>query len=76
MKPIVGDKCLGMLAAVGAFFPDTKYQHCTVHFYRNVLSVVPRSKLKQVAEMLKAIYAQKSKKVASRKFKAVIAELR
>ena len=29
---IVGDKCLGMLEAVGEGFPDAKYQRCTVHF--------------------------------------------
>ena len=44
VKLIVGDKCQGMLEAVGEVFPDAKYQRCTVHFYRNVFSVVPRSK--------------------------------
>ena len=39
---IVGDKCMGMLEAVGEVFPDAKYQRCTVHFYRNVFSVVPK----------------------------------
>ena len=41
VKLIVGDKCQGMLEAVGEVFPDAKYQRCTVHFYRNVFSVVP-----------------------------------
>ena len=49
VKLIVGDKCLGMLEAVGEEFPEAKYQRCTVHFYRNVLSVTPRSKVKLVA---------------------------
>ena len=44
VKLIVGDKCLGMLEAVGEVFPEAKYQRCTVHFYRNVFSVTPRSK--------------------------------
>ncbi len=52
----VGDKCMGMLEAVGEVFPDAKYQRCTVHFYRNVFSVVPKSKVKIVAKMLKAIH--------------------
>ena len=39
VKLIVGDKCMGMLEAVGEVFPDAKYQRCTVHFYRNVFSV-------------------------------------
>ena len=36
-----------------------KYQRCVVHFYFNVFSVVPKSKVKLVAKMLKAIHAQK-----------------
>ena len=64
VKLIVGDKCLGMLEAVGEVYPDAKYQRCIVHFYRNVFSVVPKSKVKQVAKMLKAIHAQESKKAS------------
>ena len=60
-----GDKCLGMLEAVGEVFPEAKYQRCTVHFYRNVFSAVPRSKMKFVAKMLKAIHAQVGKAAAS-----------
>jgi putative transposase len=68
---------MGMLEAVGEVFPDAKYQRCTVHFYRNVFSVVPRSKIKIVAKiMLKAIHAQESKKASREKAKAVVAELR
>ena len=47
-----------LLEAVGEVFPEAKYQRCTVHFYRNVFSVTPRSKVKLVAKMLKAIHAQ------------------
>lgn len=35
-----------MLEAVGKVFPKAKYQRCTIHFYRNVFSVTPRSKVK------------------------------
>ena len=64
-----------MLEAVGEVFPEAKYQRCVVHFYRNVFSVVPRSKVKLVAKMLNAIHAQESKKAAREKAKAVVAEL-
>ena len=67
---------MGMLEAVGEVFPDAKYQRCTVHFYRNVFSVVPKSKVKIVAKMLKAIHDQESKKASREKAKAVVAELR
>ena len=76
VKLIVGDKCMGMLEAVGEVYPEAKYQRCTVHFYRNVFSVVPRSKVKIVAKMLKAIHAQENKKASREKAKAVVAELK
>ena len=76
VKLIVGDKCLGMLEAVGEVFPDAKYQRCVVHFYRNIFSVVPKSKVKYVAKMLKAIHAQESKKASREKAKLVVEELR
>ena len=76
VKLIVGDKCTEMPEAVGKVFPDAKYQRCIVHFYRNVFSVVPRSKVKTVAGMLKAIHAQERKKASREKAKAVVAELR
>ena len=75
VKLVVGDKCLGMLEAVGEVFPEAKYQRCTVHFYRNVFSVTPRSKVKLVAKMRKAIHAQESGKAAREKAKAVVEEL-
>ena len=76
VKLIVGDKCLGMLEAVGEVFPEAKYQRCVVHFYRNIFSVVPKSKVKNVAKMLKAIHAQESKKVSREKAAAVVSELK
>ena len=76
VKLIVGDKCLGMLETVGEVFPDAKYQRCVVHFYRNIFSVVPKSKVKYVAKMLKAIHAQESKKASREKAKLVVEELR
>ncbi|WP_371363022.1 IS256 family transposase ISCce2 [Sporomusa rhizae] len=75
-KLVIGDKCLGMLEAVGEVFPEAKYQRCTVHFYRNVFSVVPRSKVKLVAKMLKAIHAQEGKPAAKEKAKQVAQSLR
>ena len=72
----IGDKCLGLLEAVNEVYPGSKYQRCTVHFYRNVFSVTPRSKMKEVAVMLKAIHAQEDKEAAKEKATAVAAKLR
>ncbi|MGE5371247.1 MAG: IS256 family transposase [Solirubrobacterales bacterium] len=72
----IGDKCLGLLEAVNEVYPTAKYQRCAVHFYRNVFSVTPRSKMKEVAAMLKAIHAQEDKAAAKEKALAVVAKLR
>ena len=61
-----------MLEAIGEVFPDAKYQRRTVHFCRNVFSVAPHSEVKLVAKILKAIHAQKSKRAAREKAKAVV----
>ena len=71
----IGDKCLGLLEAVNETFPDARFQRCTVHFYRNVFSVTPRSRMKEVAAMLKAIHAQEDKRAAREKAAAVAAKL-
>ena len=76
VRLIVGDKCLGMLDAASEVFPQSKYQRCTVHFYRNVFSATPRSKMKLVAKMLKAIHAQESKAAAREKARQVAKDLR
>lgn len=76
VKLIVGDKCLGMCNAVAEVFPEAKYQRCTVHFYRNVFSVVPRNKMREVTRMLKAIHAQESKEAARKKAKDVVEQLK
>ncbi|NLV59712.1 MAG: IS256 family transposase [Clostridiales bacterium] len=76
VRLIVGDKCLGMLEAAAEVFPEAKYQRCTVHFCRNVFSATPRSKMKLVARMLKAIHAQEIKPAAREKAKQVVQTLR
>src|SRR5690606_8116713 len=73
--PLVSDKCLGLVEALGEFYPDAAWQRCVVHFYRNVLSVVPKGKAKEVAAMLKAIHAQEDKQAATEKAAAVVAKL-
>ena len=76
VKLVIGDKALGMVEAIGQVFPEAKYQRCTVHFYRNVFSVVPRQRVSAVAKMLKAIHAQEDKAAAREKAKAIVQKLR
>ena len=72
----IGDRNLGLLEAVTTVFPQAKYQRCTVHFYRNMFSVTPRSKMREVAAMLKAIHAQEDKQAAREKARQVSEKLR
>jgi putative transposase len=72
---IVSDKCLGLVEILGEFFPQARWQRCMVHFYRNVFSVVPNSKVKKVAGMLKAIHAQEDRHEALLKAESVIGKL-
>ena len=57
------------------FFSEAKYQSCTVNIYRNIFSVVPRKKCKEVVEMFKDIHAQENKESAKEKAKLVIEKL-
>ena len=72
----ITDKCLGLVEALAEFYPAAHWQRCTVHWYRNVLSQVPRQKMREVATMLKAVHAQESKATAAEKAQAVTAKLR
>ena len=72
---IISDKCLGLVEALGEVYPKAAWQRCAVHFYRNVFSVVPTDKIKEMAGMLKAIHAQEDKEAAQEKAKRVVAKL-
>jgi putative transposase len=72
----ITDKCLGLVESLGEFYPEARWQRCTVHFYRNAFSLVPKGKVREVAAMLKAIHAQEDRKEALRKAKAVVQKLR
>ena len=67
VRMIISDKCLGLVEALGEFFPEAQWQRCVVHWYRNVFTAVPKGKVKAVAAMLKAIHAQEDRQAARRK---------
>ena len=73
---IVSDACRGLVEAVTETFPTAEWQRCVVHFYRNVFSQVPNSKVAEVARMLKAIHAQEDRLAAEAKTKEVVTKLR
>lgn len=76
VRLFISDKCLGLLEALGDFYPEAKRQRCVVHFMRDVLSVVPRGRAREAAAMLKAVHAQEGRQEAARKAEAVVEKLR
>jgi len=75
VRLVISDKCLGLVEALGEFFPEAQWQRCVVHWYRNVFTAVPKGKVKVVAAMLKAIHAQEDRQAALRKAEDVAEKL-
>lgn len=75
VRMFTGDKAAGMVGSIAEVFPGAKYQRCTVHFCRNALAKVPKSKRSQVAAMLKAVHAMESREASAAKAESVAAEL-
>jgi transposase-like protein len=76
IRLVISDKSLGLLEALGEYYPNAAWQRCVVHFYRNVLHAVPRGKANDVALMLKAIHAQEDKEAARQKAGEVVNKLK
>ena len=72
----ITDKNIGLAEALAEYYPDIKWQRCVVHFYRNVFCKVPKTKVKEVALMLKAIHAQENRKTALKKAGEVVTALK
>ena len=75
VKLIISDKCMGLVESICEYFPESRWQRCVVHYYRNVFSVVPRGKMREVAAMLKAIHAQEDRDEALKKASYVAKKL-
>ena len=73
---IVSDACRGLYESAAEVFPQAQWHRCGVHFYRNVFSLVPSGKVRDVTRMLKAIHAQEDRRAAAEKMQAVIVDLR
>jgi transposase-like protein len=76
VKLIVADRCLGLVESLAEFYPEAAYQRCSVHFYRNVWSLVPSGKVREVASMLKAVHAQEDLLAARAKTVLIVDKLK
>lgn len=75
VRLFITDACMGLVESIADFYPESRWQRCMVHFYRNVFSVVPSKKIGEVAAMLKAIHASEDRSAATEKAEAVHAKL-
>lgn len=76
VRLITSDACMGLVESAAEYYPEALWQRCVVHFYRNIFSVVPKGKVKEVAMMLKAIHASEDRQAAIDKANAVIEKLK
>jgi transposase-like protein len=76
VRLVTSDACLGLAESVAEFFPDAMWQRCVVHWYRNIFSHVPSTKVREIAAMLKAIHASEDIVAAQEKAIRVIEKLR
>ena len=42
---------MGLAESASEFFPDAAWQRCIVHWYRNVFSHVPSSKVREIGSV-------------------------
>jgi transposase-like protein len=76
VRLFISDKCLGLVESLAEFYPEARHQRCAVHFYRNVWSLVPAGKVREVAAMLKAVHASEDRQAARAKAAQVAGKLR
>ncbi|MBY0113796.1 MAG: IS256 family transposase [Phycisphaerales bacterium] len=75
VRLFITDKCLGLVEALAEFYPQAAWQRCVVHWYRNVMTATPTTKVREVVAMLKAIHAQEDRREAEIKAAAVAEKL-
>jgi transposase-like protein len=76
VRLFISDACMGLVESIEEIFPDADWQRCVVHAYRNVFTHVPRTKMRHVSAMLKAIHAQESREAALAKADDVVIALK
>lgn len=76
VRLFISDKCMGLVESLAEYYPEALWQRCAVHFYRNVFTNVPSTKVKDVAAMLKAIHAQEDRQASLEKAQAVAEKLK
>jgi putative transposase len=76
VRLITSDACIGLAESAAELFPEAAWQRCVVHWYRNIFSHVPSTKVREIAAMLKVIHAGEDLAAAREKAIRVIEKLR
>jgi putative transposase len=76
VRLFISDKCIGLVESLAEYYPQALWQRCCVHFYRNVFTNVPHTKVADVAAMMKAIHAQEDRQAALQKATLVVEKMR
>jgi peptidoglycan hydrolase-like protein with peptidoglycan-binding domain len=70
VRLLISDACMGLVESATEFFSEAAWQRCVVvHWYRNIFSHVPSTKVREIVAMLKAIHAGED--IAAARQKAV-----
>ncbi|MBW3078686.1 IS256 family transposase [Bifidobacterium simiiventris] len=75
VRLVTGDRCAGLVAAVGELLPGARYQRCMVHFERNVLAKVNPGNRDWAADALKAVFSMENRDKALEKAESVAKEM-
>src|SRR6187551_1578292 len=75
VRLIISDACIGLSESAAEFFPEAAWQRCIVHWYRNIFSHVPSTRVREIAAMLKAIHASEDIVAAREKAVRVVEKL-
>ena len=71
VRLFISDKSLGLVESLPDFYPEAAWQRCAVHFYRDIMKAVPKTKVEEVMRLVKTIHSQESR--ASSEAKATFA---
>ena len=75
VRLVTGDRCAGLVTAVGELLPGAHYQRCMVHFERNILARITPGNREWAADALRAVFSMETRDKASGKAESVAAEM-
>jgi putative transposase len=65
MQLVISDQHSGLVAALQRVFQGVGHQRCRVHFARNLLALVPKTRKDMAAAVLRTIFAQPNPEAAA-----------